>query len=69
MPDVDEEVGTGHTAADVMIAGINAVRDILNDWRAILLIAVVVLIILNKMTGSAMLEGLQGLVRAWKCQP
>lgn len=69
MPDNDENVTAGHTTADVLIAGINAVRDILNDWRAILLIAVVVLIVLNKMTGSAMLEGLQGLVRAWKCQP
>ena len=67
MPDENEHP-TGHTTADVLIAGINAMRDILNDWRAILLIAVVVLIVLNKMTGSAMLAGLQGLVRAWKCQ-
>jgi hypothetical protein len=73
MPDDDltdmSSEGTGHNAADVLIAGINAVRDILNDWRAILLLSVVVLMVLNKMTGSLVFEGLQGIVRAWKCQP
>lgn len=59
----------GHNTSDVLIAGINAIRDIFNDWRAILLVALVVLMVANKMTGSLVFEGIQGIVRAWKCQP
>ena len=67
MPDDDSKVGA--TTADVLIEAIRAVRDIFNDWRVILLISVVVLLVLNKMTGSLVFEGIQGIVRAWKCQP
>lgn len=68
MPD-EEEVTHAHTKADVWVAGINAVRDILNDWRAIMLIAIVVLMVANKLTGSIVLEGLANIVRAWRCSP
>lgn len=70
MPDDNGNgITPGHTTADVLIAAINAIRDIFNDWRVILMMAVVILLVLNKMTGSLVFEGLQGIVRAWKCQP
>lgn len=67
-PEDGNGLKAGHNTSDVLIAAINAVRDIFNDWRAILLVALVVLMVANKMTGSLVFEGLQGLVRAWRCQ-
>lgn len=72
MPDdngTPTERSHGATAWDAVIELIRAVRDIFNDWRALMFVGIVVLIIANKMTGSLVFEGLEGLVRAWRGQP
>lgn len=68
----NEENGTptdtpvGSNWKDVIREAIRAVRDILNDWRGLLLVAIVVLIAGNWLTGSVLFDGLVRLVHAWR---
>lgn len=71
MPDENgNEVQTnGRGPWDVVIALIQAVRDILNDWRVASILLIVVLLFAGKVAGAELMEGIESWIRAWRCQP
>jgi hypothetical protein len=73
MPDENGDGGelptNGRGACDVLIVLIQAFRDILNDWRVATALLVVILLLAGKVAGGDLMAGIEGWIRAWRCQP
>lgn len=63
------EVEPGHNAWDAFVAVVYAIRDIFNDWRVATALLVVILLLAGKIAGGDLMQGVEGWIRAWKCQP
>ena len=73
MPDDDNGNGIddgyhAKTPWDVLVVFIQAIRDILNDWRVATALLVVILLLAGKVAGADLMEGVERWIRAWRCQ-
>lgn len=71
MPDDDNGLppkGSAN-AADVLITLIKAIEDILNDWRVMVTLLVVILLAAGKIAGPEVGAIVEGWIRAWRGQP
>lgn len=70
MPDENGNgTAPGHNAWDVCVVGINAVRDILNDWRVMVTLLIVLLLFAGKVAAGDLGPMVEGWIRAWKGVP
>jgi hypothetical protein len=63
------DVKSGHGAWDAVIAGLQTVRDILNDWRVMVTLLIVILLWAGRVAAPELGAMVEGWIRAWKCLP
>lgn len=70
MPDNDqlEPPVSNSNMADVLREAIRAVRDILNDWRVATALLVLILLLAGRIAHDQLFNGMEQLIRAWRCQ-
>jgi len=56
----------GHNAWDALIAFFATIKDILNDWRVMVTLLIVILLLVGKVAAPEIGAMVEGWIRAWK---
>ena len=62
-------VEPGHTGWDFFIAITYTIRAILDDWRVMVTLLTVILLLAGKVAAPELGAMVEGWIRAWKCMP
>ena len=70
MPDDNgNNIAPGHNAWDAFIAFMATVKDILNDWRVMVTLLIVLLLLVGKVAAPEVGAMVESWIRAWRGQP